>query len=366
MSSTLPAPRAPLTIDLIQVTKAYDSFVAVSGVDLHIDPGEFVVLLGPSGCGKSTLLKLICGLEMLTDGEIYLDGELANYMRPKQRDVAMVFQNYALYPHLTVAANLGFPLSVRGERRRDTTGRVEAVAELVDLTAHLGKYPDQLSGGQRQRVALGRAIIRQPGAFLMDEPLSNLDALLRVHMRTELLKLHRAIGRTTVYVTHDQTEALTMADKVVVMRDGVTQQIGTPADIYSWPANTFVATFVGSPPMNLLTGTATDGVFHSDGGVQIPLDGGDQQRGPALTVGLRPEDFHLGSETEGALHGVVELVETIGPDSYLSIQLPGDESVIARVPVSQAPAEGDRVHLGYRSSQLRLFDPDGRALLPLP
>jgi ABC-type sugar transport system ATPase subunit len=354
-----------LAIDLVQVTKRYEEFEAVSSVDLHIDPGEFVALLGPSGCGKSTLLKLICGLEMVSDGEIYLDGALANYMPPKQRDVAMVFQNYALYPHMTVAANIGFPLSVRRDSRHEITSRVEAVAQLVGLSDHLTKYPDQLSGGQRQRVALGRAIIRHPGAFLMDEPLSNLDALLRVHMRTELLKLHRAVGRTTVYVTHDQTEAMTMADKVVVMRDGVTQQIARPEEIYAWPANTFVASFVGAPPMNLLNGTVREGVFCTEGGQRAALGDLAGQYAAMTTAGLRPECLSpVGESAAGSLSGTVDLVETIGPDSYVSVALSGTESVIARVPSPEAPNEGDRVHLGFQPEKLRAFGADGRAIWP--
>ena len=241
-------------IELVAVSKRYGSVVALKDVDLEIGQGEFLVLLGPSGCGKSTLLKLIAGLEDLTDGEVYIGGRLANYLRPGDRDVAMVFQNYALYPHMTVRDNLGFPLKMRKRPKAEVAERVATAANLLQLTTQLDKYPDEMSGGQRQRVALGRAIVREPLAFLMDEPLSNLDALLRVQMRTELLRLHRRVGRTTVYVTHDQVEAMTMADRVVVMQAGVIQQVGKPADVYRHPANLFVATFVGSPPMNLFAG----------------------------------------------------------------------------------------------------------------
>ncbi len=266
----------PFAIELLGVTKRYGEAVALQGVDLDIEPGEFLVLLGPSGCGKSTLLKIIAGLEDASEGEIYINGRLANYLPPKERDVAMVFQNYALYPHMTVETNIGFPLAMRRHKKSVVAERVREVATLVGLTDHLKKYPDQLSGGQRQRVALGRAIIREPVAFLMDEPLSNLDALLRVQMRSEVLKLHKRVGRTTIYVTHDQIEAMTMADRIVVIRDGVMQQVGTTSGIYNCPTNTFVALFVGSPPMNLIRGrlTAHAGRWTAlDGPITVDLDG---------------------------------------------------------------------------------------------
>ncbi|HEU5430274.1 MAG TPA: ABC transporter ATP-binding protein, partial [Thermomicrobiales bacterium] len=272
VSTTSQAVAEPFAIELLGVGKQYGPSRALHGVDLDIEAGEFIVLLGPSGCGKSTLLKIIAGLEDATEGDVYINGRLANYLRPKERDVAMVFQNYALYPHMTVETNIGFPLAMRRQPKAAVAQRVKDVAELVGLTDHLKKYPDQLSGGQRQRVALGRAIIRQPVAFLMDEPLSNLDALLRVQMRTELLKLHRRVGRTTIYVTHDQVEAMTMANRIVVMRDGVVQQVGTTDDVYQHPANTFVAMFVGSPPMNLIDGhVKADGDgYRLDGPLAIP------------------------------------------------------------------------------------------------
>ena len=261
MTTTTPAPAAapsaaetPYAIELVGVTKRYSTVTALSDISLEIEPAEFVVLLGPSGCGKSTILKIIAGLEDATTGEVYINGKLANYVRPKERDVSMVFQNYALYPHMTVETNVGFPLKMRGTKKAEVARRVGEIAELLELSDQLKKYPEQLSGGQRQRVALGRAIIRDPVAFLMDEPLSNLDALLRVQMRSELLKLHRRVGKTTVYVTHDQVEAMTMADRIVVLKAGVIQQVGSTHEVYSRPANTFVATFVGSPQMNLFAG----------------------------------------------------------------------------------------------------------------
>jgi multiple sugar transport system ATP-binding protein len=356
-----------LSIELVQVTKTYGDATAVSAVDLTFEAGEFVALLGPSGCGKSTLLKLISGLEPLTDGEIYLNGQLANYVRPKRRNVAMVFQNYALYPHMTVRTNIGFALSVAHEPKAAVADKVRAVAELVDLTEHLGKYPDQLSGGQRQRVALGRAIIREPGAFLMDEPLSNLDALLRVQMRTELLKLHRKIGRTTVYVTHDQTEAMTMADRIVVMRAGVVQQVGSPDDVYLHPVNTFVATFVGAPQMNLLPGawSQADGQVRLDGQASwtMELPGAAGLVDGPLTVGMRPEDFVLcGPGDDRVLSGVVELVETVGPDCYLNIALSSERSITVRVTTDDRLPAGSPIHLRVRPERVRLFDSGGQAV----
>jgi ABC-type sugar transport system ATPase subunit len=351
-------------IELLGVTKRYGDFVALQEIDLDIAPGELVVLLGPSGCGKSTLLKIIAGLEDATDGEIYINGQLANYLRPKDRDVAMVFQNYALYPHMTVATNIGFPLAMRRVAKSVVAERVRAVADLVGLTDHLAKYPDQLSGGQRQRVALGRAIIREPVAFLMDEPLSNLDALLRVQMRSELLKLHKRVGRTTIYVTHDQIEAMTMADRIVVLRDGVVQQVGTTGDIYARPANTFVAMFVGSPPMNLIKGrlTAHGGNRRFDGPISVDLNGRvpGNLTGDEITLGVRAESVELTSPGDpGAIPGGVELVEAVGSDSFLSVAVADDVSVMARVPADTRVREGERVHLRFPPGRLLLFDAAG-------
>lgn len=355
---------AQFAIELLGVTKRYGEAAALQAVDLDIAPGEFLVLLGPSGCGKSTLLKIIAGLEDASDGEVYINGRLANYLRPKDRDVAMVFQNYALYPHMTVETNIGFPLAMRRQPKATVAARVREVAALVGLSDHLKKYPDQLSGGQRQRVALGRAIIREPVAFLMDEPLSNLDALLRVQMRSELLKLHKRVGRTTIYVTHDQIEAMTMADRIVVLRDGVVQQVGTTSEIYDRPASTFVAVFVGSPPMNLIPGrlAAEAGGLRFAGPVTVdlgalrPLDTVPGE----VTLGIRPENVVLAGPGEpGAVPGCVELVEAVGSDAFLSVNVADDVSVMARVPAGTRIAEGDRVHLGFPPGRLHLFDSTG-------
>ena len=349
-------------IELLGVAKHYGKMVALGGVDLAIEPGEFIALLGPSGCGKSTLLKLIAGLEDLTDGEIYIGGQLANYLRPSARDVAMVFQNYALYPHMSVRDNLGFPLKMRGRPREETGAKVESVAELLRLGSELDKYPDELSGGQRQRVALGRAIVREPLAFLMDEPLSNLDALLRVEMRTELVRLHKRVGRTTIYVTHDQIEAMTMANRIVVMRSGTIQQVGTPAEVYGTPANTFVATFVGSPPMNLFSGRlesdAGGRVFR--GPIELRLDGAALPDGPA-TLGIRPEHIEVLAPGEPAgLPASIELIEAVGSDSYLLVPVGGGKSATVRVDAARPVREGQPISLRFPPEHIRLFDAEGK------
>ncbi|HVO01081.1 MAG TPA: sn-glycerol-3-phosphate ABC transporter ATP-binding protein UgpC [Candidatus Cybelea sp.] len=351
-------------IELIEVGKSYGKVHVLAGINLTIGAGEFIALLGPSGCGKSTLLKLIAGLEELSDGEIYVGGRLANYLKPSDRDVAMVFQNYALYPHMTVRENLGFPLKMSGIPRDTVRQKVESAASLLQLGAQLDRYPDELSGGQRQRVALGRAIVREPLAFLMDEPLSNLDALLRVEMRTELIRLHKRVGRTTIYVTHDQVEAMTMASRIVLMHKGVIQQVGTPAEVYATPANTFVATFVGSPPMNLFAGR-----IESQGAARLfrgPFDLALDRLAPpsladgAATIGIRPEQVRLvGAGEVGAMPARVELIERVGPDSFVLTQVAAGANVIARIDAARPIREGDRVFVLLPPAQLRLFDAEG-------
>ena len=367
-SGSDPASATAYAIEILGITKLYGKVTALGGVDLDIEPGEFVVLLGPSGCGKSTLLKIIAGLEEPTDGEVYIGGKLANYLKPSARDVAMVFQNYALYPHMTVRSNLGFPLKMAGRARDEVNQKVEGAANLLQITSELDKYPDELSGGQRQRVALGRAIVREPLAFLMDEPLSNLDALLRVQMRSELLRLHKRVGRTTVYVTHDQVEAMTMADRVVVMRGGLIQQIGPPDEVYRRPANRFVASFVGSPPMNIL-----DGRIESSGGerrfvgpipASVPgLGAMNVADGPA-SIGIRPEELLLApAGTDDAFQAVIELVEPVGADIFLSAAVAGVVLTI-RVDAETKVAEGESVHVRIAPGATRLFDPAGNRVMP--
>jgi ABC-type sugar transport system ATPase subunit len=360
-AGSVPDPNAP-AIELIEISKSYGRTRALESVDLDIGAGEFLVLLGPSGCGKSTLLKIVAGLEDPSDGEVYIRGRLANYLRPKDRDVAMVFQNYALYPHMTVGTNLGFPLKMRKFAASEVARRVRETAALLELSDQLDKYPDQLSGGQRQRVALGRAIIREPVAFLMDEPLSNLDALLRVQMRTELLQLHRRVGRTTVYVTHDQVEAMTMADRIVVLRDGVIQQVGATGEVYGRPANRFVATFVGSPPMNLFQGrlVSQDGTRRFEGMFSVDLKVAPVRPDGDITLGLRPEAFHLAGLGEpGIIEAGVDLVESVGADAYLSITLGPGTTATVRVPTDAGVRDGQRIGLRVDPAAAHLFDESG-------
>ena len=364
MTEVPPGGPAPVhAIELVEVTKHYDKFEAVKSVDLAIAPSEFIALLGPSGCGKSTLLKLIAGLEELTDGEIYVGGKLANYLKPSARNVAMVFQNYALYPHMTVRENVGFPLKMGGISRAEVRSRVEETASLLQLTAQLDRFPDELSGGQRQRVALGRAIVRKPIAFLMDEPLSNLDALLRVEMRTELLRLHKQVGRTTIYVTHDQIEAMTMADRIVLMNKGEIQQIGSPGEIYGTPANTFVAKFVGSPPMNLIEGVIEPGSggLTFRGAMQVRAGKGFAGliEGPA-TLGIRPEHIEfVDAGHPDAVAARVDLVERVGSNSNVFLIVAGRVSLIANVSAASPVREGDDVYVHIPSEQVQFFDGAG-------
>lgn len=356
-----------LAIELVSVTKQYGELTALQDINLNIEDGEFLVLLGPSGCGKSTILKIISGLEDATEGEVYIEDKLVNYVAPKERDVAMVFQNYALYPHMTVERNIGFPLKMKGEPKEQVREKVMEVARLLEIDDLLEKYPEQLSGGQRQRVALGRALIRDPIAFLLDEPLSNLDALLRVQMRDELLKLHRRIGRTIVYVTHDQVEAMTMADRIVILKLGIIQQVGKPRDVYRNPANTFVATFVGSPQMNLFHGQ----IKNSSEGLQfqgpVKFSVGNRfanwEGESEVSLGIRPEDITIVNETGGdVIPGTVVLVEPIGADTYLDVEVAEDLSIKLRVSGWYRIQEGERILLKISSEFIHLFDSAGKRI----
>lgn len=359
------APQKP-AIELVGVGKRYGDKDVLRDVNIDIYQGEFLVVLGPSGCGKSTLLKLVAGLEVVTSGEIYIGGKLANYVRPKDRDVAMVFQNYALYPHKRVRENLAFPLRMRKTARAEMDRRVLDVARMLHLEPYLESFPEQLSGGQRQRVALGRAVIRNPVAFLMDEPLSNLDALLRAQTRDELLKIHRRVGHTTVYVTHDQVEAMTMADRMVVMHDAAVQQIGVPFEVFNRPANTFVATFVGTPQMNLMSGRLepVDGgtVFVAQGfRCRLPisaLPAGDK----SVTIGIRPEDVRLTLSGGDGPHGRVGLVELLGSDTIVSISVAEDQSWKVRVPATTRIREGEIVGFDLPVDRIHVFDAFGARL----
>jgi multiple sugar transport system ATP-binding protein len=306
------------------ITKRYGSVQVMHGVDVDIEDGEFVVLVGPSGCGKSTLLRMIAGLETITSGEIRIGGRVVNDVAPKDRDIAMVFQSYALYPHKTVGENMGFPLLMAKRPKDEITEKVRKAAEILDLTKYLDRYPKQLSGGQRQRVAMGRAIVRDPQVFLFDEPLSNLDAKLRVTMRVEIKELHQRLKTTIVYVTHDQIEAMTMANKIVVMRDGRVEQVGKPLELYDKPANLFVAGFIGSPSMNFMKGKVVtrDGrqsVEIADG-ILLPLDGVKAEEGRPVTYGIRPEHIGIG---DGGIPVKVSVFEPTGSETLIFGRLGG-------------------------------------------
>jgi multiple sugar transport system ATP-binding protein len=308
------------SVGIRDVRKAFGSVQIIKGVDIQIDDGEFVILVGPSGCGKSTLLRMIAGLENITSGEVSIGGRVVNHVPPKERDIAMVFQNYALYPHMSVKDNMAFSLKLRNAPQSEIDERVNKAAGILGLEKLLDRYPRQLSGGQRQRVAMGRAIVRDPQVFLFDEPLSNLDAKLRVQMRSEIKELHQRLKTTTVYVTHDQIEAMTMADKIVVMHDGIVEQIGAPLELYDNPANIFVAGFIGSPSMNFLKGKVAGGAFVADGGYTLPLPkiATAVRDGQAVTLGLRPE--HIRLDANGVAAEVV-VVEPTGSETQVALHI---------------------------------------------
>ncbi|PKW14483.1 ABC transporter ATP-binding protein [Saccharopolyspora spinosa] len=386
-------------IVLDKVTKKYpDGALAVNEVNLEIADGEFVILVGPSGCGKSTTLNMIAGLEDITGGELRIGGERMNERAPKDRDIAMVFQSYALYPHMTVFENMAFPLRLAKVDSTTVKSKVEEAAKILDLSPHLDRKPANLSGGQRQRVAMGRAIVRSPKAFLMDEPLSNLDAKLRVQMRTSVSKLQKRLGTTTVYVTHDQTEAMTLGDRVVVLRGGVVQQVGAPQHLYEHPANLFVAGFIGSPAMNFVPVELADGALRSALGdvplgdrIRTTLESADAPR--ELVLGIRPEHFEdaaLLDDTARAagatFTGEVDVVEEMGSDKYVyftlhggrastaeldelaadsgSAEVPTDEGqVVTRLSVESAARENQSLTVWFDPDKIHLFDPTtGRTL----
>jgi multiple sugar transport system ATP-binding protein len=389
-------------IVLVKVNKQFpDGTLAVRDIDLHITDGEFMILVGPSGCGKSTVLNMIAGLEDITSGDLLIDGQQVNDKPPRERDIAMVFQSYALYPHMTVRQNLAFPLRLANLDKVTIERKVSEAAEILELTKLLDRKPANLSGGQRQRVAMGRALVRDPKAYLMDEPLSNLDAKLRVQMRTSLSRLQRRLGTTTVYVTHDQIEAMTLGDRVAVMRSGVLQQVDPPEELYDHPANLFVAGFIGSPSMNFLLATASDGTVRTAlGDLPIPdrvrklLGSEDAPR--ELVLGLRPEhidDAALVKEhvrPNGVeFEATVELVESTGPDKYVYLPLEGERAstaeleeltadagaadlspagaqLVVRLPEESAVAEGQPIRLWFDLEKIYLFDPATGCNLTLP
>jgi multiple sugar transport system ATP-binding protein len=349
-------------VTLRNVSKSFGDVEVVRGVSAEIGDGEFVVLVGPSGCGKSTLLRLIAGLEEVTGGEVEVDGAVVNDVPSKDRDIAMVFQSYALYPHMTVAENMGFSLRLRGARKDEIERRVAEAAASLDVTHLLGRYPRALSGGQRQRVAMGRAIVRSPRIFLFDEPLSNLDAKLRVQMRSELRELHQRLGVTSIYVTHDQIEAMTMADRIIVLRDGRVEQAGRPLDLFDRPANAFVAGFIGSPAMNFLPGTLEGGGLRLRDGTLLGLPAPARLApGRQVTLGIRPEHLALRQAGSGGLPAKVRVAEPTGSETMMVTQGAGQPvTVLARERVMATA--GDEVSLHPDMAHAHWFDEAGQRI----
>ncbi len=354
---------------LENVTKIYDNkVVAVKNANLVVEDKEFVVLLGPSGCGKTTTLRMIAGLEEVTEGKIYIDGKVVNDVEPKDRDIAMVFQNYALYPHMTVYENMAFGLKLRKFPKDEIDRRVREAARILGIEDLLDRKPRQLSGGQRQRVAVGRAIVRNPKVFLFDEPLSNLDAKLRVQMRSELKKLHHRLQATIIYVTHDQVEAMTMADKIVIMKDGEIQQIGTPYEVYNNPANVFVAGFIGSPAMNFVNARIVRGegglwVQTSGFKVKVPKEFEDKLANyidKEVIFGIRPHDiydklFAIAPTPENTVFGIVDVVEPLGSETILHVKV-GDETIVAVVNPKTQAKEDQKIDLVFDMTRMHVFD----------
>jgi multiple sugar transport system ATP-binding protein len=360
-------------IEFDKVSKHFsDGTVAVDDFNLRIEDGEFMIFVGPSGCGKTTALRMVAGLEEVSSGEIRIDGKPVNHLEPQDRDVAMVFQNYALYPHMYVRDNISFPLRMQHKSKAEIERSVRDVATMLGIESLLDRKPRELSGGQRQRVAMGRAIVRHPRAFLMDEPLSNLDAKLRIQMRVELVRLHRRLGVTTIYVTHDQTEAMTLGQRVMVLNRGKIQQVAPPRELYAHPVNSFVAGFIGSPPMNFLRGRLIDDGIDL-GGIRLALPKPMLARvapGEAeITIGLRPECFVLAAGDRALLHGEIEVVEQLGTESYVYLWIPGIEvidqsdrpvelagSICARLNEPADLKDGDQIAFNVRPELVRLFD----------
>ena len=348
------------SLELRNIRKTYDKNEVIKGVSLSIQDGEFVVFVGPSGCGKSTLLRMMAGLEDISSGEISIGSRVINEVPSKDRDIAMVFQNYALYPHMTVAGNMSFALELRGEPKTEIKKRVEKAANVLGLSQLLDRYPRQLSGGQRQRVAMGRAIVRDPQVFLFDEPLSNLDAKLRVQMRTEIRELHDQLKATMVYVTHDQIEAMTMADRIVILRDGVVEQIGTPLELYDHPVSQFVAGFIGSPSMNFLNGSVQGNQFVSTSGLHLPLPAQHAVReGQAVVYGVRPENLHL---SEVGMPFEVVAVEPTGAETQI-LARHQKENLLFTLRERKLPQRGEIVHLKVDETRAHLFNIDTGAVV---
>ena len=351
------------TVTLTDVRKRYGPTQVIHGVSIDIADGEFVVIVGPSGCGKSTLLRMVAGLEAITAGTIAIGGRVVNDLEPRARDIAMVFQNYALYPHMSVFDNMAYGLRIAGIRGADLKARVEKTAAMLELTPYLARRPRELSGGQRQRVAMGRALVRGPAAFLLDEPLSNLDAKLRVQMRLQIKTLQREVSTTALYVTHDQVEAMTLADRLIVMNEGRAEQIDTPLAVYERPATVFVAGFIGSPAMNLVPATVRGGMATLATGTPVaPAPGAD---GTPVLVGVRPEHL-VPSEAADAIPVEVAAAELLGADAYAHGRLPGDTAAdfVVRLPGSAPPRPGERLTVRPDPGFVHLFDPTSGLRLP--
>lgn len=358
-------------INLKNIHKRYDGAKSNSVTDFNLDIADrdFIVFVGPSGCGKSTTLRMIAGLEEISSGQLYIDGQLMNDVAPKDRDIAMVFQNYALYPHMTVYDNMAFGLKLRQYKKDQIDEKVRHAAELLGLTDYLDRKPSALSGGQRQRVALGRAIVRDAKVFLMDEPLSNLDAKLRVQMRAEIAKLHQRLQTTTIYVTHDQTEAMTMASRIVIMKDGLIQQIGTPQEVYTQPANVFVASFIGSPAMNFFHVTVEENYLVNDWGLKLLLTAHQQQlltekgfQGKPIILGIRPEDIKecstLGdTPPQTIIEATITVAELLGAESMLYLTY-ANEEFIARIAANHPHDPNDKISLAFDMDKAHFFDPE--------
>ena len=346
-------------LELTKVDKHYGAIEVLRDVNLSIGDGEFIVLVGPSGCGKSTLLRLMAGLEPISGGEFLIDGVRMNDVAPRDRDIAMVFQSYALYPHMDVARNMGFSMEIRRAPRAERETKVAAAARTLGLGALTARLPRALSGGQRQRVAMGRAIVREPKAFLFDEPLSNLDAALRVEMRLEIARLHRRLGATMIYVTHDQVEALTLADRIVVLNGGIVQQVGTPLDLYERPANRFVAQFIGSPTMNVVPVTADGAGVRLANGVRVGLGAGADR---VAELGIRPEHLDVAPPGGGELTAVADVVEHLGSDTNIYAQVEGVGPLMVRQHGHVALRPGDRLGLAIQPGKVHAFDSAGRRI----
>ncbi|WP_319410282.1 sn-glycerol-3-phosphate ABC transporter ATP-binding protein UgpC [uncultured Cohaesibacter sp.] len=355
------------SIELERLIKDYGTFRAIKGIDLSIDDGAFVTFVGPSGCGKSTLLRMVAGLEEISGGTLKIDGDVVNELEPRERDIAMVFQDYALYPHMSVAENIGFGLKMRGMDAGEIDKRVKEAAKILQISQLLERKPGQLSGGQRQRVAMGRAIVRRPKVYLFDEPLSNLDAKLRVDMRTQIKRLHNLLKTTTIYVTHDQVEAMTLADHIVILKDGIIMQQGRPVQVYERPISRFVGEFIGSPKMNIITANVVreaEAVKFQAEGFELQALACEKADGQTIEVGIRPEHLVPCGKEEALISARVDVLEPLGSDTH-AICLVGEQELTARLDPSLALNPGDMIYLRADPEKIHFFDPDNGARMEI-